>query len=306
MQSWIYILIIVPIRGLVDKVEAEPMITASVRLESDPLDCSFGGLSALIGHNNFSILGMLQNCAIFYILGENVKPHININLPKTEGSLNRCQSQKPLFYRRNNEYQLLIAQKMSIFTGQCLWQNNSDVYLSCLFDRKHWKKHSIKPSASDDMEIIGHITDIDTDILHVFYNDENGVIHDSTYNISSEKFIKQATLQQKNLKKLSYDSDRQLMYMFTNEMVYQRVKSNFGIFAYEPTYSKVNNFSRGSYSSFSFSNYYYIIKKTLGDGRVAYYAGKEGNSEQIVNQSMNGFEPNLRQDLRQSYTMKRL
>lgn len=51
------------------------------------------------------------------------------------------------------------------------------------------------------------------------------------------------------------------MYMFTNEMVYQKVKSNLGIFVYEPTYAKVNNFSRGSYSSFSFSNYYYIIQK---------------------------------------------
>ncbi|VDO36802.1 unnamed protein product [Onchocerca flexuosa] len=161
---------------MVDEVEAESMVTASANLKRveetpDPLNCSFDKLPTLIGHNNFSILGMLQNCAVFYILGDNIKPHTNINLSKIEGSLNRCQSTKPLFYKRNNEYQLLIAQKMSIYTGQCVWQNNSDVYLSCLFDRKHWKKHSIKPSSSDDTEIIGHITDVDTHILHVFYID---------------------------------------------------------------------------------------------------------------------------------------
>ncbi|VDK89621.1 unnamed protein product [Onchocerca ochengi] len=48
------------------------------------------------------------------------------------------------------------------------------------------------------------------------------------------------------------------MYMLTNEMVHQRVKSNFGIFTYEPTYAKMSS-----------------------DGRVAYYAGKEGNPEQV-------------------------
>ncbi|KAL3986050.1 hypothetical protein ACH3XW_41180 [Acanthocheilonema viteae] len=201
---------------------------------------------------------MLQNCAIFYILGDNIKANSNIDLSDIEGSLGRCQSSQPLFYKRNNEYQLVIAQKMSIYTGQCLWQNNSEFYLNCLFDRKQWKKHSIKPSINDDdTEIIGHVTDVDADILHVFYIDENGILHDSSYNITSENFIKQAVLQQKNLKKLSYDSDRQLMYMLTNEMVYQKVKSNFGIFVYEPTYAK-----------------------TLGDGRVAYYVGKEGHHEQ--------------------------
>ncbi|EFO21522.1 hypothetical protein LOAG_06966 [Loa loa] len=201
---------------------------------------------------------MLQNCAIFYILGDSIKVDSNIDLSEIEGSLGRCQSTQPLFYNQNNEYQLLVTQKMNAYTGQCRWQNHSNIYLSCLFDRKIWQKHSIKPSANDDMELIGHISDVDTDILHVFYTDENGLVHDSTYNISTEKFIKQAVLQQKNLKILSYDSDRKLMYMLTNEMVYQKVKSNFGIFVYEPTYAK-----------------------TLGDGRVAYYAGKEGSPEQV-------------------------
>ncbi|CAG9530102.1 unnamed protein product [Cercopithifilaria johnstoni] len=201
---------------------------------------------------------MLQNCAIFYIHGDNIKSDTNIDLLDIEGSLGRCQLTQPLFYKQNNEYKLLIAQKMSAYTGQCSWQNNSKIYLNCLFDRKEWEKHSIKPSESDDTEIIGHVTDVETDILHVFYTDENGIIHDSSYNVSSEKFIKQAALQQTNLKKISYDSDRQLMYMFTNEMVYQKVKSNSGIFVYEPTYAK-----------------------TLGDGRIAYYAGKEGTPEQV-------------------------
>lgn len=285
VQPWIFVLFIVLTKALMDETEAQSTFTASTSLETEgtsgPLDCSLNKLSTLIGHNNFSILGMLQNCAIFYILGENIKSESNIDLFEIEGSLGRCQLTQPLFYRQNNEYQLLIAQKMSVYTGQCIWQNRSDVYLSCLFDRKQWQKHSVKPSTSDDTEIIGHITDVDTNILHVFYNDENGIIHDATYNTSSERFIKQAVLQQKNLKKLSYDSDRQLMYMLTNEMVYQKVKSNFGIFSYEPTYAKVNKFTRGSYSTFSFSNSYYIIKKTLGDGRIAYYAGKEGIPEQV-------------------------
>uniref|UniRef100_A0A0R3RLF3 DUF4738 domain-containing protein n=1 Tax=Elaeophora elaphi TaxID=1147741 RepID=A0A0R3RLF3_9BILA len=201
---------------------------------------------------------MLQNCAVFYILGDDIRPNNNIDLSEIEGSLGRCQSTQPLFYKEDDEYQLMIAQKMSAYTGECRWENSSGVYLNCLFDRKQWKKHSIKPSANDDMEIIGHVTDADTNILHFFYVDENGIIHDSSYNISSEKFIKHAALQQKILKKLSYDSDRQLMYMLTNDMVYQKVKSNFGIFVYEPTYTK-----------------------TLGDGRVAYYAGKEGSAEQV-------------------------
>ncbi|VDN91617.1 unnamed protein product [Brugia pahangi] len=262
VQSRIFVLFIVLIKALMDETEAQSTFTASTTLETEgtsgPLDCSLNKLPTLIGHNNFSILGMLQNCAIFYILGENIKSESNIDLFEIEGSLGRCQLTQPLFYRQNNEYQLLIAQKMSVYTGQCIWQNRSDVYLSCLFDRKQWQKHSVKPSTSDDTEIIGHITDVDTNILHVFYNDENGIIHDATYNTSSERFIKQAVLQQKNLKKLSYDSDRQLMYMLTNEMVYQKVKSNFGIFSYEPTYAK-----------------------TLGDGRIAYYAGKEGIPEQV-------------------------
>ncbi|VDK87325.1 unnamed protein product [Litomosoides sigmodontis] len=262
IQLVICALLVMLMRGSVDEIVAESIFTASVSLEpdktSDSLNCSLDKLPAVIGHNNFSILGMLQNCAIFYILGDNIKPGSKIDLSEIEGSFGRCQSAQPLFYKKNNEYQLLIAQKMSVYTGQCLWQDNSEVYLNCLFDRKQWKKHSVKPSPSDDTEIIGHVTDVDTNILHVFYTDENGIIYDSSYNISSEKFIKQAALQQKNLKKLSYDPDRQLMYMLTNEMVYQKVKSNFGFFVYEPTYAK-----------------------TLGDGRVAYYAGKEGNPVQV-------------------------
>ncbi|VBB32977.1 unnamed protein product [Acanthocheilonema viteae] len=161
IQLLIYMLTVMLMSGLIVEVEAQPMFTASVSVESDetsgPLDCSFGKLSSIIGHNNFSILGMLQNCAIFYILGDNIKANSNIDLSDIEGSL---------------EYQLVIAQKMSIYTGQCLWQNNSEFYLNCLFDRKQWKKHSIKPSINDDdTEIIGHVTDVDADILHVFYID---------------------------------------------------------------------------------------------------------------------------------------
>lgn len=53
----------------------------------------------------------------------------------------------------------------------------------------------------------------------------------------------------------------QRMYMLTEEMVYQKVHSDGGIFTYEPMHAEVNNFSRGSYSAFSFSNHFFLAKK---------------------------------------------
>ncbi|VDM96671.1 unnamed protein product [Thelazia callipaeda] len=221
------------------------------------LKCSFHNLHTLIGHKDFSILGMFHNCAVFYAVGDNIKPDSDLNFSKIQNLPGRCSSPQPILYRQNNEFRLLIAQKMSAYTGKCKWNQESENYQTCKFDRKHWKRLSVKPFSSDESEIIGYTSDVNTNILHVFFNDENGLVHDSMYNISSEKFIKNAVLQQRNLKKISYDSDRGLMYMLTKEIIYQRVKNDLGVFIYQPTYTK-----------------------TLGDGRVAYYAGAENVSEQ--------------------------
>ncbi|VDK52874.1 unnamed protein product [Gongylonema pulchrum] len=71
------------------------------------------------------------------------------------------------------------------------------------------------------------------------------------------------------------------MYTLRSTVAYQRVHSDHGVFTYKPAHTDLSNFSRGSYSAFSFSNHYFLAKKMLTDGRVAYYAGVEGKPEQV-------------------------
>lgn len=66
------------------------------------LDCSFGNLVTLIGHRNFSLLGMHQNCAIFYILGDSIKSDSKIDLSEIDGSSRQCRKAQPLFYKHND------------------------------------------------------------------------------------------------------------------------------------------------------------------------------------------------------------
>ncbi|VDK36710.1 unnamed protein product [Gongylonema pulchrum] len=132
------------------------------------MNCSFDKLRALIGHSDFSVLGMLQNCAIFYALGDNIS---QINVSQIEGISNRCWGLQPMLYRQRNGYRLMVVQKMSIYTGDCKWDSSSSDYLKCLFERNLWRKTAVKPSSSDDIEVIGHAADLNTDILHVLYVD---------------------------------------------------------------------------------------------------------------------------------------
>uniref|UniRef100_A0A915A345 Uncharacterized protein n=1 Tax=Parascaris univalens TaxID=6257 RepID=A0A915A345_PARUN len=56
-------------------------------------------------------------------------------------------------------------------------------------------------------EIVAHVTDIGTDILHVLYKDEKAVMLDGMYNLSSGSFAKNEEFSDSNFKLSSFDTD---------------------------------------------------------------------------------------------------
>uniref|UniRef100_A0A914RRC0 Dipeptidylpeptidase IV N-terminal domain-containing protein n=1 Tax=Parascaris equorum TaxID=6256 RepID=A0A914RRC0_PAREQ len=65
------------------------------------------------------------------------------------------------------KYEVVVAQKKSVYVDGCEWQSFNSFH-SCKFSRSEWRKTWVVPEGEVD-EIVAHVTDIDTDILHRLY-----------------------------------------------------------------------------------------------------------------------------------------
>uniref|UniRef100_A0A0M3II56 Secreted protein n=1 Tax=Ascaris lumbricoides TaxID=6252 RepID=A0A0M3II56_ASCLU len=168
------------------------------------VECSFDNIRKVIGHTDFSILGKTSSCTLFYIIGDELenKP---FDITMVQGLPSGCNDPVPFFYRKDNEYEVLVAQKKSVYLDGCEWQS-FDSFHSCKFSRSEWRKTWVVPEGEVD-EIVAHVTDVNTDILHVLYKDEEAVMFDGMYNLSSGKFAKNEEINDSNFKLSSFDSD---------------------------------------------------------------------------------------------------
>lgn len=85
-------------------------------LLSEPLECVFSNLKEIIGHNKYSLFGILENCAIFYVTGDRLDG-TQLNISEIEGHLDGCYNPLPLFYKQKGSklLKMFLAKSESIF-----------------------------------------------------------------------------------------------------------------------------------------------------------------------------------------------
>ncbi|VDK62050.1 unnamed protein product [Anisakis simplex] len=170
----------------------------------DEPECSLSNIRQMLGHDDFSLLGISANCLIFFVTGDEIAEG-HFDLSRITDKPGKCKDPKPIFYKQDNEYKILVAQKKSVYTSGCKWEEHQS-YHSCKFSRSAWMKKSVAPDGDVD-EIIGHVTDLNTDILHILYTNEEASMFDAMYNISSQNFVATAKIDEASFKISSFDSD---------------------------------------------------------------------------------------------------
>uniref|UniRef100_A0A915B4N9 Signal peptide containing protein n=3 Tax=Parascaris univalens TaxID=6257 RepID=A0A915B4N9_PARUN len=247
-------------------------------LRENEVECSFDNIRKMIGNSDFSILGKTSSCTLFYITGDELE-NKRFDITALHGLPSGCNDPIPFFYRKDNKYEVVVAQKKSVYVDGCEWQSFNSFH-SCKFSRSEWRKTWVVPEGEVD-EIVAHVTDIDTDILHVLYKDEEAVMFDGMYNLSSGSFVKNEEFSDSNFKLSSFDTDLKRLYYETDRLGYQEVHSDRGIFTFLYDHKQLTYFNESDYIAFSFSNKFYLVKKKYRGNRELYYIGNEENAEQL-------------------------
>ncbi|MFH4980235.1 hypothetical protein AB6A40_006944 [Gnathostoma spinigerum] len=132
------------------------------------------------------------------------------------------------------------------------------------------------------MKIIGYVNDVNSDIVHIIFNDEDEVFRDAIYNISSSKFVLHSTIPFGSVEYMSYDADRRRMYLKASNIEWTPVRNEDGVLYIEPKkrvkLSTLN--ASDDIVDFSFSNGLYIVKKRQNNVD-RYYVGSEESEEMV-------------------------